>query len=607
MFLIFLETKKYIIMFQNKSTQKILFIFAIILFFQSCKTDPAATTGTTTTDGSFTVVSRLVGEPNMLNPALTTQANSRQVMNQIFSNLVHYDTKTLKAMPMLAKELPIIEEITEGEHKGKLLCKYEIHEEAVWDDGKPVTGNDVEFSIKAILNPKVGAAPYRAVAISFKDMMIDETNPKKFSLVSDNYFLTGIIFTDIQIIPAHIYDPNGIMRNFTIKQLSDADGASKLAESDPRLQEFATAFSDENFSREKGFVSGCGPYALEEWLSGQRIVLKKKKNWWGDKLAAKYPLLVANPETIIYKPMSDVTTAVTELKSGSIDVMHTIVSQQYKDLKESTEGQKKLNFYEPLKLAIYHIGMNNNRPKLSDKRVRRALTHLVNLDEIINTTMNGYAKKVVGPFHSSRPYYHKDLPLIEEDLDKARSLLKEAGWEDTNGNGIVDKMIDGELTEMKLDYLSSRAGVTGQKIGTIFKANAKRVGVDIELVIKEGNLVVDLRSKRDFDLLTGGWSQDPNIDDPYQNWHTDSDTPSGGNRFGFGNEESDKIIEEIRTIIPEKRRNELYLKLQEIIYDEQPCIFLMIPTGRMAINKKYDYKPSVRKPWIFENEFTLNK
>ena len=103
-------------MFQNKSTQKILFIFAIILFFQSCKTDPAATTGTTTTDGSFTVVSRLVGEPNMLNPALTTQANSRQVMNQIFSNLVHYDTKTLKAMPMLAKELPIIEEITEGEH-----------------------------------------------------------------------------------------------------------------------------------------------------------------------------------------------------------------------------------------------------------------------------------------------------------------------------------------------------------------------------------------------------------------------------------------------------------------------------------------------------------
>lgn len=308
-------------MFQNKSTQKILFIFAIILFFQSCKTDPAATTGTTTTDGSFTVVSRLVGEPNMLNPALTTQANSRQVMNQIFSNLVHYDTKTLKAMPMLAKELPIIEEITEGEHKGKLLCKYEIHEEAVWDDGKPVTGNDVEFSIKAILNPKVGAAPYRAVAISFKDMIIDEANPKKFSLVSDNYFLTGLIFTDIQIIPAHIYDPKGIMKNFTIKQLSDADGASKLAESDPRLQEFATEFSDEKFSREKGFVNGCGPYALEEWISGQRIVLKKKKNWWGDKLAAKYPLLLANPETIIYKPMSDVTTAVTELKAGSIDVM----------------------------------------------------------------------------------------------------------------------------------------------------------------------------------------------------------------------------------------------------------------------------------------------
>jgi peptide/nickel transport system substrate-binding protein len=305
--------------------------------------------------------------------------------------------------------------------------------------------------------------------------------------------------------------------------------------------------------------------------------------------------------------MSDVTTAVTELKAGGIDVMTTIPAQQYKELKESTEGQSKLNFYEPLKLAIYHIGMNNNRPKLSDKRVRRALAHLVNIDEIINTTMYGYAEKVVGPIHPSRSYYHKDLPQIEEDLDKARALLKEAGWEDTNGNGIADKMIDGELTEMKLEYLSSRAGVTGQKIGTIFKANAKRIGVDIDLVVKEGNVVVDLRSKRDFDLLTGGWSQDPNIDDPYQNWHTDSDTPSGGNRFGFGNEESDKIIEEIRTLIPEEKRHELYKKLQKIIYDEQPCIFLMIPSGRIAINKKFDYEPSVRKPSIFENEFTLNK
>jgi peptide/nickel transport system substrate-binding protein len=577
------------------------------LIFQSCKTDPASTTETTKTDGSFTVVSRLVGEPNMLNPALTIQANSRRVMNQIFSNLVHYDTKTLKAMPMLAKELPTIEEITEGEHKGKLLCKYEIHEEAVWDDGKPVTGYDVEFSIKAILNPKVGAAPYRAVAISFKDMMIDETNPKKFSLVSDNYFLTGMIFTDIQTFPAHVYDPNGIMKNFTIKQLSDSEGASKLADSEPRLQEFATEFSNEKYSREKGFVSGSGPYALEEWISGQRIVLKKKKNWWGDKLAAKYPLLKANPETIIFKPMSDVTTAVTELKAGSIDVMTQITSDQYNALKESTEGQANLNFHEPLQMAIYYIGMNNNRPKLADKKVRRALAHLINMDEIINTTMYGYAEKVVGPFHSSRPYYNKDLPLIEENLDKARELLKEAGWVDSNGNGIVDKEIDGELTELKLDYLSSKAGVTGQKIGTIFKAKARQVGVDIELVVKEGNKVAEARTKRDFDLFTSGWSQDPSIDDPYQNWHTDSDTPSGGNRFGFGNEESDKIIEEIRTLIPEERRNQLYKILQKMIYDEQPCIFLMIPSGRMAINKKFDYEPSVRKPWIFENEFELKK
>ena len=110
----------------------------------------------------------------------------------------------------------------------------------------------------------------------------------------------------------------------------------------PRLQEFATAFSDEKFAREKGFVSGCGPYALEEWISGQRIILKKKKNWWGDKLVDKYPLLKATPDKITYKIVKDINAAISLAKNGEIDVINKIPWTSYVNLKEDKSITDKL-------------------------------------------------------------------------------------------------------------------------------------------------------------------------------------------------------------------------------------------------------------------------
>lgn len=593
-------------MFRDKfSIQHLLLLgFAFSLFF-SCKTDPKNTSTTAAENKAFTVVTQLPAEPDMLLPCVSTSGYSSPITNQIFSNLINYDTRTLKPAPMLIKALPKTEEVKEGKYKGLLSSVFEIHEEAVWDNGTPVTGHDVDFTIKAILNPKVPAAPYRAIAMSFRDLIIDEKNPKKFSVIAENYFLSDLIFADIPVLPEYNYDSKGIMKNFTIAQLSDKDGVVKLAEKDTRLQEFATEFTSEKYAREKGFVQGCGPYELEEWISGQRIVLKKKKNWWGTKLAAKYPLLQANPETIIYRPIADMTTATTELKSGSVDLMSVISSQEFSGLKESAEAQSKLNFHEPLTLIIYYMGLNTQRPLLSDKRVRRAIAHVLDLDEIIQTVAYGYAKRVVGPFHPSRAYYADDLPLIDLNVEKAKSLLKEAGWEDTNGNGIVDKMVNGERKEMKLEYLATPNNGIGQQIGLLIQPVARQAGIEIEIVNKEFNLIRAAKAKRDFDMTIGGWSQDPSTDDPYQKWHTDSDSPSGGNQFGFGNERSDEIIEEIRTLVSEERRKELYKELQEIIYEEQPCIFLYAPSGRIAINKKFDYEPSVRKPWVFENEMKL--
>ncbi|MEM6965108.1 MAG: ABC transporter substrate-binding protein [Bacteroidota bacterium] len=590
-------------MIQRSISHTLLLISCFVfVLLQSCKTDPKSDAGASVSDEPLTVVSHLNAEPDMLNPIISTSGYTRSVTNHIFQNLVHYDTKTLELAPMLAKAIPQSEVIEAGEYKGKIRRTYEIHDEAIWTDGKPVTGHDVAFSLKAVMNPKVPAPQYRSFSNEYKDIIIDEANPKKFSIISTDYFLGDYVFTDIPVFPSHIFDPKGLMEKYTVKQLSDAKTAAELAASDEQLQEFATQFTSEEFMRDKKYVQGSGAYELVEWRPGQQIILKKKENWWGDQLADEYNLLTARAEEIIFRPIIDPTTAVTELKGEGVDVMNMIAPQQYEALKNSEQGKKLLNFYEPDVLQIYYIGINTNNPKLSDKRVRRALAHLVDQERIISNIMSGYGRPIVSPIHPSRSYYNDDLPAIEYSPEKAITLLKEAGWEDTNGNGVVDKVIDGELTELRIDYLASRGG-RGGMIGKLIAEGAKLAGVDLRLDEKDLNLVRQKMSSRDYEMTTGAWGQDPSLYDPYQNWHTDNDVPSGGNKFGFGNDASDTVIEKIRSRVTPEERTQLYKDLQQIIYDEQPCIFLLAPKGRMAVNKKFDYEPSIRKPNIFENEF----
>lgn len=577
-------------------------VIVLLCLVSSCKTDPSTKSAEVDLTKPFTVVSHLSSDPEGLNPITATAVYSRSVTNQIFSNLVHYDVQTLKPSPMLIKEMPRVEELSDSEYQ--LASHYEILEEAVWDNGKPITGHDVDFTIKLMLNPKVPADALRPFVERLKHIEIDKSNPKKFIIYSDNYFLATEIFTNFPILPEYIYDEKGLLKNITIKQLSNAKERSVLEKSNKNLQQFADEFISAKYNRE--VIVGSGPYKLEEWITGQRLVLKKKENWWGNNLGKKNPLLQAFPTEIVFRPISDMTTAVTELKGEAIDLMATIPSKEFTDLKENATARANLNLHSVQEFIYYYIGMNRKSPKLADKKVRRAIAHLVDVQELIDVVMYGEAKRTVGPFHFSKPYYHKDLPLIELNIEKAKKLLAEAGWKDSNNNGIVDKTINGKLIEMNLEFQTSKGGAGG-RIGTLVQAHAKKAGVEINVVEKDFNSLKSSISERKYELAASAWGQDPSLNDPKQIWHTSSDTPSGANRVGFGNAASDKIIEEIQQTAIETTRNQLYRTFQEMVYEDQPYVFLFFRNGRAAINKKFDATPSSRKPGIFENQFRLNK
>ena len=582
----------------TKSLYFLLFVLLIGLF--ACKTEPKADNDAPEITKAPTVTVRLRAEADRLNPLLTYRSWSIHIMNFIFPTLLKYDPETTKLSPVLVKSRPEISPITEGSYAGGTSYMFELLEEATWENGTPLTAKDYEFTLKVLFNPHVACEVYRQYLSLIRDVELDSANPKKFTVLTDETYIKAEYATGLFILPEYIYDPEGLMKDYKVSDLTDPAQAEKHA-NDENLKAFGEQFNSPKYSRDKDFISGAGAYKLEEWVEGERIVIKKKDNWWGDQLSDQNPRLKAYPEKIIFLPIADPNTAISMLKDQTIDVMDAIPEQQFVDIQKNELVSGHYNFYTPDILGYYFLYLNTRLPKLEDKNVRRALAHLFDAKEVLKSVKLDYGVPIVGPVHPTRPYYHKGLKPIELDVEKARTLLKNAGWVDTNGNGTVDKIIDGELVEMNLNYMITPNNPTSNNIALIFKNEAKKAGVNIEITPKEANVLRAEVKKREFEMYSGGLTQDM-VDDPKQVWHTSSDTPNGFNRFGFGNAESDAIIDEIRRTLDEEKRKELFLRLQEIIYEEQPAIFMYATKDRVAIHNRFKgVKTSLVSPRYFEN------
>lgn len=575
------------------------------LFAAGCKPEPAGEKAEFKNKDN-TVYARLPANPDRLNPVLSTSVYARAVNELIFQYLMTFDPKTLGLSPQLAKAPPVVEELTDGEFAGGVAYTFELREEAVWDNGTPVTARDFEFTLKAIFNPRVDAAAVRAYLDFIAGMRIDPDNPRKFTVLANKKYILGEpVVSNMAILPEYVYDPGGLLRPFPLEDLARPERAEQLAQEHDALARFAEAFNAAQFSREKGFISGSGPYAFEEWETGQQIVLTRKKGWWGDAVKDSPPALAAHPEKLVFKIIPDQAAMLTALKDQQIDACSQIDAKDFIDLRNNEAMAGLFNLHTPSSMTYYYIGLNNKNPKLSDKRVRRALAHLVNVPGLIDNLFYGLAEQITGPFHPTKPYYNRKLDPIKFDPEKARELLASAGWEDTNDNGVADKEIGGQRVELELDYLISNASNFVRNQALLFEADARKAGVKINIVPQEFTVLIDNTKKRDYEMYAGAWAQDPIPDDPKQLWHTESDTPDGSNRVSFSKREADELIEKIRTSLDEAERTRLYYRFQEIIYEEQPYIFLMAPLERIAISKRFTAEPSARRPGFFVNDFML--
>ncbi|TXF90850.1 hypothetical protein FUA23_05270 [Neolewinella aurantiaca] len=530
-------------------------------------------------------------EPEGLNPVLTAQADSRYVRELIFQTLNGQDPETFEVIPLLATTPDV-----RKESGGGVSYSYEIDPNAKWPNGLPVTAADVVFSLKAMMNPEVESGPYKPYYYNIESVITSPGNERRFRVMTRRpYLLAKQSIASLTVYPEYVYDPQQLLRKVRLSDLTDEKTAARLKGKDENLIAFAKEFNDISTATEPDKVVGSGPYRLLSWEAGQRLTLEQRPDYWAKDTRKEE--LQGKPEQIIFEFIPDPQTTVNALRDEKVDFALNLSAGQFRELREDDFLKARYDFATVPGTSYFGLTMNMREGIFKDKATRQAMAHLVDVDAIIEQFFpNGLASRVHGPVLSGKDYY-ADLPHKDYSPEKALALLESAGWEDTNGDGTLDKEIDGARKEFKFKFLTFPSP-EAEGIGALMKEWMAEAGIEVEVVAMPGRALYEELNKGDFDMGLQGMGLDPNPDEFTQVWASTSVPPNGTNRTGFANAEADRLIRSIASTVNDKDRAPMYQRFQEIIHEEQPMVFLISPATRMVVSKRFSYSTSPISPGV---------
>jgi len=485
------------------------------------------------------IVIHLNAETASLNPILDiADAYTQRIVDgyggNVFESLLTTNRETQDEEPWIAERWEISED--------KLTYTFYLRKDATFSDGMPVTAKDVLFTYEAIQNPANLTAMRRSYLTDFESATLLDDYTIQYK-AKRPYFLHLGVLGSMEILPAHIY-----------------------GEGD---------FNDHPASRAP---VGSGPYRFEKWDTGQQVVLTKRDDYWGPKK----PWV----NQLHYKFIADDNAAFQLLRRGELDQMRLSSEQWVRHATQPviTDQYQKYTLYSPVDgyaSTFSWTGWNATRPYFSDKRVRRAMTMLLDRETIGKTIYHGLVRVVTGHAFPDSPSYDKTIEPWPFDPAAAKALLDEAGWVDSNNDGIRDK--DG--TPFKFEWIYPSGSPEYDQLATVYKEELTKAGIEVTLRPLEWASFTDSVDKRSFDACSMAWAS-PVQSDPYQIWHS-SQQQQGSNYVGFANAEADQIIEAARLEFDEEKRNAMYRRFHAILHDEQPYTFLFNAQRKAAISNRF--------------------
>jgi peptide/nickel transport system substrate-binding protein len=509
----------------------------------------------------------MLGDPEQLNPLTSSDANASDVLSLVFESLLTRDSRTLELKPYIAESRPIISD-------DKLSYTFRIRRDAHFQDGRPVTGEDVLFSIKAIKSPFVNAPFLRVYFNALSDAQLLDPYTIRMSM-KERYFLNESVLGGITLLPRHYYDPENLMKDVTVRDL--AGDPKKLSS---EVKRFSENFN-KNYSRS---AMGSGPFKFNIWKTGREVELIRDAKYWGN---GKDGIDQAYVDRVKFRIINNQDAALVTLKSGGLDYIDRLTPVQHVRGTSSERFKRhfqKLEYFYPY---YSYLGWNNDHPIFRDKRVRQAMTYLTDRKQLLKTVMFGLGEVVDSPIYFFRPEYDKSLESYPYDPQRALTLLKEAGWADTDSDGVLDKVIDGKKIPFSFEFKIPSGAEVSKSISLVLQDELKKHG--IVATVRELDWTIFLADVKNhtFDVVLMAWGMQASEPDAYQIWHSSQAANKGSNHISFKNGRVDKILEDYRGEFDPKKRIEMYREFQRILHDEQPYTFLFARKYVSAVHRRF--------------------
>jgi peptide/nickel transport system substrate-binding protein len=506
-----------------------------------------------------------LSDPEQLNPLTSNDAAASSILQYIVQALLTRDPRTLELKPLIAAARPVISE-------DKLTYTFTIRRDVHFQDSRPLTGEDVLFSIKAIKCPLVNAPFLRVYFDSVIDARLIDEFTVRFT-IKEAYFLNESVLGGIDVLPRHYYDPQNLLQGVSL-----ADLAKPVDQLSDKVKKFADDFN-KNYSRSP---MGSGPYKFSSWKTGREIELVRDKNYWGyGKEGIDQPFLDLHK----YRIINNMDAALVTLKSGSLDEMGLTPIQHVRGTS-SERFRREFQKFEYFAPNYTYIGWNNDHPIFGDKRVRKAMTYFTNREQMVKSILFGLGEVVEGPIYFFRPEYDKTLPSYPFDPQRGLELLTQAGWSDSDGDGILDKVIDGRKVAFRFEIKINSGNTTRKSVALTLQDELRRWGIDASVREIDWTIFLGDVKARQFDAIILGWAMSVGEPDAYQVWHSSQAANRGSNHISYKNARVDQILEQYRREFDAQKRIELYREFQQILSDEQPYTFLFVNKSVSAVQRR---------------------
>lgn len=503
------------------------------------KTDSPFAQGSPEAVSGGNLITSTKAEPPSIHPITSTDYYATMVKAYVLDSLLTHDSANYEWVPRLAERWEVSKD-------GKVFTFY-LRKNAVFHDGKPVTAEDVKFSLDVVFEPKYEAAHLIPYYEQIEKAEVVDAYTIKF-YTKESYFLNFNTVATMYIIPKHIY--------------SDVEKSKKMSKE----------------------LIGSGPYVLHKFDKGQKIVLKKFDKYFGNEM--KELKGVYNFEYLTYKVVKEDNVRLEMLQKGDLDY-DTLTPEQFVKKTEGAPWGESLFKYKPENATgkgYRYIGWRQDHEIFKDKNVRVALAHLMNREEMNQKFRYGLSVLATGPWDYFSDYASPNVKPFEFSPKKAQELLQKSGWKDTDKDGVLDKMIDGKKVDFKFSVV--HANKDYEKYLTFYKEDLKKAGIEMEIKFLEWNSFMKTLESRNFEAVHLAWTTGVEWD-PKQIWHSSSAVPGGSNRIGYKNKEVDELIEKARSTMDRKERIPILRKVYEKIASDAPYLFWF--------NEKYDFYGANKK------------